>query len=329
MRSVIGLIVVGLLVSGCTGTSAPPTPTKPTSTAQSGPVDMDQSTRQRLAENSVYRTWDTCALHDPEAIKKVFGGEFELLEPETLDQCVARVKRPDLGTFAVYTYVGAPFFAQDEAKAEIGGKTFLSDSKDNTSCSWHYLTSKQSAITLRITYSGGVDSKQPPKPACEFGKDYLATLAPIWSNPPLRSEGATEPAIALAGKDPCATYEELAKLLPQGGEKPQLMVPSPYACVVRLPVRSKTGSSGFDVRFLFADDPVAAAQRTPGQYKPVQIEGKPGTVQQRKGECTINVQAEETSIPGLNEEVPVIRLTAPDCQQAETAAKIVTKAALS
>ncbi|MGW0522484.1 hypothetical protein [Crossiella sp. NPDC003009] len=329
MRSVIGLILVGLLVSGCTGPSPTPTATKPTVTAQTGPVTMDQSMRQRLAENTVYRTWDTCALHDPEAVKKVFGGEFELLEPETFDQCVARVKLPDLGTFSVTTYVGAPFFPQDEPKSEIGGKTFLSDSKDASSCSWYYQTSKQSAITLRISFHGGTQNKQPPKPACELGKDYLATLAPIWSNPPLRGEGATEPAIALAAKDPCATHEELAKLLPQGGDKPQLQAANPYSCVVRLPVRTKTGSGGFDVRFLLADDPVAAVQRTPGQYKPIQVEGRPGSVQQKKDECQINVQAEELSIPGLNEEVPVIRVTGPDCQQTETAAKLVTKAALS
>lgn len=333
MRSAIGLIVVGLLVSGCTGTSAPPTQTKPTAPAAQGPVEIDQSTRLRLSENAVYRTWDPCALHDPEAVKKVFGGEFEMLEPESLDTCVARVKRQDLATWSLALTAGASFYQDSKAQqTELAGRTYYSDSRDATGCTWNLPVSKQSSISLRLSYHGGTESKQPPKPACEFGKDYLTSLAPIWANPPLRADGATDPQIALAAKDPCATHEELAKLLPQSSDKPQLIISSVYSCVVKLPTRSKSGTSGFDVRFLFGQDPVPQLARTPGQYQPIQIEGRPGMLQQKKEDCHITVQADETAIVGLDEEVPLIRVTGPanpDCKTTETAAKLITKAALS
>ncbi|MBP2473286.1 hypothetical protein JOF53_002158 [Crossiella equi] len=332
MRSVLGLIAVGLLaLSGCTGPSSPPPPaTKtPTGQARSGAAEIDKTMAKRLAENVVYRSWDTCALHDPEAAKKIFG-EPETLAPDEFDQCQLRLKNPDLTNWLLTVGVGVSFVGgEGRQKTEIAGAPLYSESREATYCTWSLQTAEYTAISLRAMYSGTREAKQPPRPVCEMVKDYLTTLVPIWRNPPLRTDNATDPALSLALKDPCATYEDLAKLLGEGADKPSVFVNGVYTCTIRHTLKSKTGSgNGIEVKFSWGDDPVAAATRTPNQYRPVQVEGHAGSVEERKTGCKYVIKAADTTITGLDDESQRVEVEAPTCPVAEQATKLVVKAAL-
>ncbi|WP_143261889.1 hypothetical protein [Allokutzneria sp. NRRL B-24872] len=352
-RAVVGALALALLATGCSGepAAAPPSDKSPAqgggAPAASAPT-MDFGSAQAtpdvvksLAEAAIYRTWDPCALHDPTSAAKIFNDVVALIEPSDFSSCLMTIKLDRNGSrsWRIYTRVDSRF--DEDAAGEVveaAGRKFVQDKKSSSSspgCEYNMQTSKTKALSLQVSWSGSLSSDPPPKDPCALAKEYITALAPFFANPPLRSEKATEPQLPLASKDPCAPVKELAEKFKSlgAGEQP----------------RVSTGLSANDCNLNFSSKPVPGQRTRPeisigykwsidpaegiaggGTARKTQIEGKPALVNERPTGsigCIVTVQYDPLEVPEVDR-VQVVQVGAPDCQTAEEAAKIATKAAL-
>ncbi|WP_030431918.1 DUF3558 domain-containing protein [Allokutzneria albata] len=351
----VGVLALALLVTGCSGGPAA-TPPSDKSPAQGGApaasapkvdfgsVQVDPETLKGLAESAIYRTWDPCALHDPTSAAKIFGDPATSLEPSDFTACLMLVDLDRTGSrrWRVYTRIASTF--NEGAGGEVleaAGRKFVQAKKSASStpgCEYTMQTSQTKALSLEVNWSGA-SSEAPPKDPCALAKEYTTAVAPFFANPPLRSEKATDPELPLASKDPCASAKEIAekfKSLAAGGEQPRLSpgLLSPNTCRLSFSSRVVPGQKvrpEISIDHRWGIDPAEGISGG-GTVRKTQIEGKPALVNDQTaryvGACIAQVQYDPMKVPKVDM-VQLIQVSAPDCQTAEEALKIATKAALS
>ncbi|WP_344874790.1 hypothetical protein [Allokutzneria multivorans] len=353
-RAVVGALALALLATGCSGeqAAAPPSgkapaqggaPAASAPTADFGPVQVDPETLKGFAESAIYRTWDPCALHDPTSAAKIFSDVVALIEPSDFTSCLMTIKLDRTGSrsWRIYTRIASSYLQEEGGEVlEAAGRKFVQAKKGSSSspgCEYDMQTSKTKSLSLQVSWSGSLSTDPPPKDPCALAKEYMTALAPFFVNPPLRSEKATEPQLPLASKDPCVPVKDLAekfKSLTGAGEQPKLSSGlSPNDCTVVFSSKYTPGQRTrpeISIGYKWSIDP-AEGIGAGGTVRKTQVEGKPALVNERTSGstgCIVTVQYDPLEIPEVDR-VQVVQVGAPDCQTAEEAAKIVTKAALS
>ncbi|MCP3804236.1 hypothetical protein NLX83_33680 [Allokutzneria sp. A3M-2-11 16] len=335
----VGLVCLTVALS----TGAGPLLAQPPGQGPTDGVAVDSLTKERLAENAVKRTIDTCALLDPESVKEVFDAPPRDVTLREFDSCSMTVE-PTPGTtsrsWSISVSTSVTVSKRDNAETmELHGRTFARRADrvggiPDQSCAWAVLGDATTLpVQLSVSWRGRND-EPPPKPQCEVAKAYLMKLVPYWLTPSKRGEGATKPELVLPTKDPCAAIPELAKRFAKPGVQPKMKSISPYMCALEVTpfnMQTRTLPEEIQISFRWADNPAHQAKQ------PITVAGKPGSVAPERmidKSCQVDVQYDPTMVPERfasdpnGRDVQVITVTAKTCDVAQPAAELVVKGAL-
>jgi hypothetical protein len=195
------LIVAAMSLAACAVVDGPDLPPggDPGRRVAELPIPPEQ---QELARSfAAVRGWDLCAMHDIPAATEITGFEPEVLEPGT-DECTLSLGAPGEAELRDLTIAVSWIVPPDQRQPARD---------DSCSSVQPLMPGADVPWAIEVTWSpdiGGYPSSLE-KPPCDVIRDYVSTIRPKLTAPPLRSAGLTSPALALAGLDPCAVVTEL------------------------------------------------------------------------------------------------------------------------
>jgi hypothetical protein len=332
--SAVLLLGAAALLSACTSGGGDTTPPADATGAQDAPR-IEQAIPEKYKGTATafaaFRSIDACGMHDVEAAKEVTGdkGDEILPDQDGLNLCTLRMHKSELeSTWTFYVEVGALFESasrNDAAPETVGGMAVFTR-EDERSCSLSKPLDDTHAVELRASGFTGA-TKKP----CDVVREYAAKLAPIWNDPPKRDSGATSPKLDLASLDPC---NAASALLETAGPAAELRPSGVFGCTVTPavdpnapPQKNRTDTS---VKFVMDEDPASLVKAGIQTAREIMIDRFRGVVNERSTGCITYVvwnpdtavivdQQSEDAVPAMQ----LIRVEAPDCDQAQAAAQKV------
>jgi hypothetical protein len=285
----------------------------------SAPADLpyDDEDKALAKAYATMRTWDVCALQDPEAVKgslKVDGGSIApyldlsgcKMEIDTANGTPWEFQL-DLQRF------GATGSLEQPQQETVGGVTVYKSLDDGTGyCTYELPVQKVAAIALEVST---IEDSEKPR-ICDVAKDYLSKVLPKWQNPPKAGEGKTTPVLRMAGQDPCKGLVGVHRQLSakaSSTSRISIDIPSPYECELS----QFSGSGGYldyKVRFTMA----SPDELTDGQQ--VEISGLRG-VSDDSYDCETLLDVGGRPITTSNQgtqTVEAVELDSPDCTDQNT-----------
>jgi hypothetical protein len=228
---------LAVLVTACSapiaGTASPVG--RPASTPGGGlPLDPEQQRKADLFAE--IRTWDMCAMHDVEAAARATGFAPDALTPyRELGICRLVMKEPN-GTSEWELQLDV----LPVIPTEGGGQPLAVDGvelpqvRDNTEsrCAYSLPIGPPGAEPWGVEIS--VFTLAGNKAPCDVAGEYATAILPRMTNPPLRRDGGTSPALDLAASDPCAMAAAMVPTLSGGLAAENLEVADlePFKCTV-------------------------------------------------------------------------------------------------
>ncbi len=330
-------VLVTALVAGCaipiTGTARSAQP--PPAAAPGGGLPLDPG-QQRLAELfAEVRTWDMCAMHDVDAAARATGfAPDELLPYRELGICRLVMQEPNgtsewelqLDVFPVVPTEGGG------EPLDVGGVE-LPQVRDDTEsrCAYSLPIGSQGAAGdepwgIEMSVFSIAGNKAP----CAVAREYVTAILPRMTDPPLRSAGATSPALDLAASDPCALAAAMVPAL-SGGQPPAPGAVTvgdlePFTCTAK--VKPPDGVIAPEARGT-VELTVTAARDVQGAT----VAGFPAARSQLGIFCKVVFAPSDVILqgnPDLAPDVPVVEIVG-ECEQvdalAEAAAGAITPAA--
>lgn len=364
-------ILSALMLASCT--ADPPSPRsegadnqRSETTTTTVPVPYMPGSEAEVDGHRALRQLDPCALLDPDAGARAVGGSADQLVPGpdpaecTLDVLPEGAKR-SVDAWTVTAEVGVSF---DDSDIELGGATpqpitgapdatfYREESFSGTDCTIvRPLDEKYgdgSGIELEV--QAPILAETPPQPPCDIAIAYLESTTDRWLEPPVRSDGLTEPRLPLADQDPCAATTAIGEEL---GREVLASPDSLYTCRIVFtgpaddttdrptdtapakPTKPAPGDlpslpsseDSVEVRFTVTGDP---ASREPSNgIEPVTIAGRAGSLDRSLSDsCVVQVATTDkiTVDTQDGERVQVVGVMAPSCETATQLAATVLEA---
>ncbi len=283
------------------------------------------------------RQWDPCGMLIADAASTSTAGAVPsaLTPGEELNECRLRLETPDrMPAWTFSTSVGERFQQSQTEGTEpvpINGVETHRSEQSPQNCSYQIPVSDQFAV--EFTVNASITTPTGDRAACQVGQDYLTAtdlvpkLAGPDRNPPLRSQGFTEPRLTLATKDPCVVpLQEQRAPLPPESIATTVSVESIYSC--SLADQRQDRPPRERVRITFGYGAPVAGPGTEGN--PVQIAGQPAravedpdndTCEVRTNVLTDGTVDEDLGDPGTQISHPHLTASAPTCRDAMTFAE--------
>jgi hypothetical protein len=318
------LVVLTALATACAAPIAgtPRATTGPSAPAGGGlPLTAEQ---QGLAELfAQVRSWDMCAMHDIDAASRATGyTPDELLPYREPGICRLVMKAPggvsewelQLDVFEVIPAEGAG------QPLEVGGVRMPQvRDNDESSCAYSYPIGAPGQGDERWGIELSVHNISPDTPPCDVAREYATAIAPRMADPPLRSAGATAPALDITSSDPCAVAAAMVPVMSGG----QALGPDaldvgdigPYTCGVNATVDDGGGARKVRASVEFA----LSATEDVGSAT---VGGFPGASSPLGINCQVLFAPQDVQLvgnPGQSPSVPVVEVDA-ECDQIDALA---------
>jgi hypothetical protein len=267
-----------LTIAGC-AQSVPGTAGPVAAQLPAGGLPLEPDEQAAVALFAEVRTWDMCALHDIPAAASVTGYvPDEILPYAGLGSCRLTLQQPDgVSDWDLTFEVSRTRPADGGAPITIGGTQLPQVGYQSTmECAYSYPVGPPDAEWgIELTAS----NVSPNRPQCDVARDYLNAVAQRLAAPPLRSAGATTPALSLPGVDPCSVAAQLVPVVANGAAVPRedlrADMDTPYECFVGVEIGTGTPQAE-DVRSTVeftVDSTVLDGGGT--------VAGRPAVIQQR------------------------------------------------